>query len=169
MERHWARFGRHFYSRYDYEAVDSAAAERVFEQLRTNFVALAESAEQGEMHPSTVRVSAVYTRQQTGGLFISGLKCIDIEEFFYVDPKDKTFASNQGIILKFSDGERAIFRLSGTGSEGATIRIYLEAFEDRPERQSQATSVALASVAKAALHASRIVEITGRNSPSVIT
>ena len=104
-----------------------------------------------------------------GGLTFGELRCVGMEEFLYVDPKDKTMVMNQGIILNFASGERAIYRLSGTGSEGATIRIYLETFQGRVPLQGQATSTALKKVSDAALAAASIEAITGRQSPSLIT
>jgi phosphoglucomutase len=104
-----------------------------------------------------------------GGLVFGGLKCVNVEEFAYVDPKDDSLATNQGIILSFLGDERAVFRLSGTGSEGATVRVYLEKFEGRRPKLGMATRDALAPVAAAAMEASNIAAITGRKAPTVIT
>jgi phosphoglucomutase len=102
-------------------------------------------------------------------LTFGGLKCINVEEFAYIDPKDDSLATGQGIIVSFMGGERAVFRLSGTGSEGATIRVYLEKYEERRQKLGMATSDALAEVAKAAMEASDLAAITGRQAPTVIT
>jgi len=147
MEAHWKQFGRHFYSRYDYEEVDSDAAEEVMEHLRSHFPKLAEDS----------------------GLTFGELPCVDMEEFLYVDPKDGSLAMNQGIIMNFAGGERAIFRLSGTGSQGATLRVYLECFQGKVSLQGQPPAAALAKVSEAALTASAIEEITKRTAPTVIT
>jgi len=92
-----------------------------------------------------------------------------MEEFLYVDPKDGSLAMNQGIIMNFAGGERAIFRLSGTGSQGATLRVYLECFQGKVPLQGQPPAAALAKVSEAALTASAIEEITKRTAPTVIT
>lgn len=105
----------------------------------------------------------------SAGLTFGALKCVGVEDFTYTDPKEKLVAMSQGMILTFAGGERAVFRLSGTGSEGATLRVYLEAFEPRRERQRRPVAEAVKEVVKAALAASRIAEITGRASPTVIT
>ena len=105
----------------------------------------------------------------SGGLTFGNLECIEVNEFNYLDPKDNSMATNQGLILNFKTGERAVFRLSGTGSQGATVRIYLESFEGDRNKQLRSSDLALADVTQAALLASQITEITGRKSPSVIT
>ena len=147
VERHWATFGRHFYSRFDYEAVASERADEMMEHLRGHFPVLLEEV----------------------GLVFGELKCLDMESFTYEDPMDGSLSENQGIVLTFEGSERAIFRLSGTGSEGATIRLYLEKYEDNATKHGESTAVALAQVAAAALEASNLAAITGRDSPSVIT
>jgi len=200
VENHWAKFGRHFYSRYDYEGVDSEVAEQVMEHLRSHFKALATNGTLGTHNKSTLKfpsscfrllfthlplarsflsrprwviVSSLYVLRvclyTTGGLTFGGLKCINVEEFAYIDPKDDSLATGQGIIVSFMGGERAVFRLSGTGSEGATIRVYLEKYEERRQKLGMATSDALAEVAKAAMEASDLAAITGRQAPTVIT
>jgi phosphoglucomutase len=100
---------------------------------------------------------------------MGGLKCVDIEELSYVDPADDSLSLGHGIALGFQDGERAVFRLAGTGSSGATLRVYLEAHETRKAKFGQTTAQALAKVAAAALEASAIEQLTGREAPTVIT
>ncbi len=88
----------------------------------------------------------------------------------YHDPKDKSVVECQGVILRFKTGERCVVRVSGTGaSRGATLRVYLERVEPHPERQGSPSDAALAPVVRAALAASRIRELTGRESPTVVT
>lgn len=152
VQKHWTRFGRHFYCRYDYEAVDSDAALEMMDKLRSYFETMADT--------STVLA---------GGLEFGDLKCTSVEEFMYVDPVDNSMATKQGMILNFKDDERAVFRLSGTGSEGSTIRLYLEAFADTEDDIKRRPLDVLAPVAAAALEASNLAEITGRDSPTVIT
>ena len=147
VEKHWATFGRHFYSRYDYEAVAAEKADEVMETLAAHFPRLLEEA----------------------GLQFGSLQCKDLESFTYEDPLDGSFSENQGIILTFDTGERAIFRLSGTGSEGATIRVYLEKYEADASKHSQSTAAALREVAAAALEASDLCSTIGRENPTVIT
>lgn len=150
VERHWQQFGRHFYMRYDYEGVDSEAANQVMEHLRGHFRDL------------TSHVT-------TGGMTFGDLKCTSIEEFTYIDPVDDSLTVNQGLILNFEFGPRAIFRLSGTGSEGATIRLYLEDYERDEATHKLRPIDVLKPVEQAALIASQLVEFTGRESPTVIT
>merc|ERR1712176_36126 len=92
----------------------------------------------------------------------------DCDEFEYHDPVDKSVSSNQGWRFNFTDGSRFVFRLSGTGSVGATIRLYLEKFESDADKVDQATSDALADLSKIALDFSKIEEFTGRDKPTVI-
>jgi len=152
VTKHWATYGRHFYCRYDYEGVQSDAANKVIDLIRSNFV-------NGDV--------ASITDDE------SGIKLIDAVEFSYTDPVDGSQTSNQGLILNFqySTGEtaRVIFRLSGTGSAGATIRMYLERFEKDPTKHDESAPVALKSLADRALGLVQMTELTGRESPTVIT
>jgi phosphoglucomutase len=97
------------------------------------------------------------------------LKCVGIENFMYVDPHDRRVTLDQGMILRFESGERVVFRLSGTGTEGSTIRIYLESFESREHLLLQPTCDVLRKVSAAALEAADIVNLTGRKKPTVVT
>ncbi len=101
------------------------------------------------------------------------IELVDAEEFGYTDPVDGSQTSKQGLILQFKyptgDTARVIFRLSGTGSAGATIRMYLEKFEKDASKHSEAAPVALKSLADRALSLVKMVELTGRESPTVIT
>ncbi|HHO68799.1 MAG TPA: alpha-D-glucose phosphate-specific phosphoglucomutase, partial [Gammaproteobacteria bacterium] len=116
---HWRRFGRNYYSRHDYEGVDAAAAGELMDDLR----------------------------KQTGTL--AGKRFGDLEvsladDFAYTDPVDGSVSEHQGIRVLFGDGSRIVYRLSGTGTEGATLRVYLERYEPDTERQQQDTQQALA-------------------------
>ena len=104
VREHWAKYGRNFYSRYDYEGIPTEAANGVMQHLHDNFVALLVS-------------SSANTPVK---------KC---DDFSYTDPVDGSVSKGQGVRILFTDGSRIIFRLSGTGTEGATLRVYLEAFE----------------------------------------
>src|SRR5699024_6630484 len=91
------------------------------------------------------------------------------DDFSYTDPIDHSITSGQGIRLCFEDDSRIIYRLSGTGTEGATLRIYLEHFEPDPARHTLDTQAALASLTQIADHIAQIEHRTGRTQPSVIT
>jgi len=150
VTKHWGKYGRHFYCRYDYEAVESDAANKVMELIRDSFV-------NGDVSAATA----------------TDIELIDAEEFSYTDPVDGSQTSNQGLILTFKypsgDSARVIFRLSGTGSAGATIRMYLERFEKDPTKHDESAPVALKSLADCALSLVNMTELTGRESPTVIT
>lgn len=150
VTNHWAKYGRHFYCRYDYEAVDSDAANKVMNLIRDHYI------------------NGNIAKAET-----DPIELVSAEEFGYTDPVDGSRAERQGLILNFKyssgDGARVIFRLSGTGSAGATIRMYLERFEKDPSKHDEAAPVALKSLADRALRLVRMVEITGRESPTVIT
>ncbi len=144
MAEHWARYGRNYYSRHDYEGIPKADADAVINRLRAALPALA-------------------------GQTCAGLVVTSADEFGYEDPVDGSVSNGQGIRISFEDGQRAVFRLSGTGTEGATIRVYLEALRTDPGQLTLDPAVALAPVAQAAEAVSRLAEMTGRNRPDVVT
>jgi phosphoglucomutase len=144
LAEHWVRFGRNFYSRHDYEGVDAGAAQQVMVQVR----------EAGERLPGTV---------------LAGRTVSLCDDFAYRDPVDGSLSSGQGLRILFTDGARIVFRLSGTGTEGATIRIYLESYEPDPSRHGMDAQQALADMICAAEEISRLKAITGRDQPTVIT
>jgi phosphoglucomutase len=141
---HWAEFGRNVYSRHDYEAIPTEAANSVIAHLHAQFTGLP---------------------NQTFGNY----KVKTCDDFSYHDPIDGSISNNQGIRILFTDGSRIVFRLSGTGTEGATIRIYLEAFDPDTKNHHLDAQVALAEMIKIALQISQLVEKTGRVAPTVIT
>jgi phosphoglucomutase len=144
VREHWARFGRNYYSRHDYEAVDAAAADEMMEHLRGQLGGLA--------------------GQQLDGFTVSLA-----DDFVYTDPVDHSVASKQGVRIVMSDGSRIVFRLSGTGTEGATIRLYLEKYEADPARHDIDPQQALAGLATIAEQLSQLKTRTGRAHPTVIT
>lgn len=144
MADHWARFGRNYYSRHDYEAVPTDAAEALMDGLRAQLATL----------PGT----------QVAGLTVS-----TADEFSYTDPVDGSVSSAQGLRIGFQGGGRAVFRLSGTGTEGATLRVYLERLELDPAKLQQDPAVALAPVIAAADELAQISALTGRDGPDVTT
>jgi phosphoglucomutase len=141
---HWAEYGRNFYTRHDYEDVDTAAANALMDDLRDRLSAL----------PGTA----------AGPLTVSGA-----DDFAYHDPVDGSVSEHQGLRIAFADGSRAVFRLSGTGTSGATLRVYLERLETDPARHGEETQGALADVVAAAEDLAGIKARTGRAAPDVIT
>jgi phosphoglucomutase len=141
---HWQTYGRNYYSRHDYEAVDSAGAEALIASLRERLASL----------PGTT---------------LAGRTVKYANDFAYTDPIDASFTERQGIRIGFADGSRLVFRLSGTGTEGATLRVYLERYEPDPARHGLDTQEALADLIAAAEQVARIRAHTGRDAPTVIT
>ena len=144
VRTHWARFGRNYYSRHDYEAIDAAAAKRLMEGLRSQLPTLA-------------------------GQNLDGMRVALADDFAYTDPVDGAMARQQGVRIIFDSGARIVFRLSGTGTEGATLRVYLEAYEADPARQGLPEQVALAPLIAIAQRVAGIRAHTGRDTPSVVT
>ncbi len=145
VREHWARFGRNYYSRHDYEGIDSAAAEGLMAHLRAQLPFLA-----GQMPGEGFSVALA-------------------DDFEYTDPVDHSVARHQGVRVVMTDGSRIVFRLSGTGTEGATLRLYLEKYEADPARHSIPTQQALAGLIAIAEQLAQIKERTGRDHPSVTT
>ncbi|MDO6416089.1 alpha-D-glucose phosphate-specific phosphoglucomutase [Sphingomonas sp. BIUV-7] len=143
MAAHWARFGRNYYARHDYEGVDIVAAERLVSELRAALPRL------------PVRTT-------------HGLTVAEADEFEYLDPVDGSRSQGQGLRLRFEGGARIVFRLSGTGTSGATLRIYLERYEGPEGVLDLETAAALADLAAVADAIAGIVRYTGRDGPTVI-
>jgi len=141
---HWAEFGRTYYSRHDYEGVDSDAANGLMDHLRATAAGRA-----GEVH--------------------EGYEVAACDDFAYTDPVDGSRAEKQGIRLMFTDGSRVVFRLSGTGTSGATWRVYLERYEPDAARHDLDTQEALAPLIRIAGAVAEIEARTGRAAPTVIT
>ncbi len=141
---HWREFGRTFYSRHDYEAVDSDAANAMIAALRDALPSLA-------------------------GRRVGDLEIVAADDFAYTDPVDGSVAERQGIRLLLAGGGRVVMRLSGTGTEGATLRVYLEAHEPDPACHAQDPQQALAAQIALAAEVARIEHYTGRGAPTVIT
>ncbi|MBT2130037.1 alpha-D-glucose phosphate-specific phosphoglucomutase [Aliiroseovarius lamellibrachiae] len=144
LTAHWAEFGRNYYSRHDYEAVDSGLAEGIVADLRARLDTLA-------------------------GTTAAGSLVTSAEEFAYTDPVDGSHTTNQGLIISFEGGARAMLRLSGTGTEGATIRVYLENYAGPEEDHSLDAQVALKDVIAATEEITGIRTRTGRDHPDVIS
>ncbi|MFE3835738.1 alpha-D-glucose phosphate-specific phosphoglucomutase [Pseudogemmobacter sonorensis] len=144
LAAHFAEFGRNYYSRHDFEAIESARADAMFAALRAALPGLA-------------------------GRRIEGLEIGAADDFAYEDPVDGSVSQHQGVRILFTDGARAVFRLSGTGTEGATLRLYVERFAPGPEGLDLDPQAALAPVIRAAHELARIEAFTGRTVPDVVT
>ncbi len=142
--QHWARFGRDFFTRHDYEGVDSDRAQQMIQRLRDNLPQLA-------------------------GQQFAGLSVESADDFSYQDPVDGSVSSAQGIRIFLSNGGRIVLRLSGTGTQGATLRVYLDCYQQDPALFSQDPQQALADLIAAAEQIAGISEATGRTQPDVIT
>lgn len=145
VRAHWARFGRHYYSRHDWEGIASARAEALMAALRAKLPTL------GARDCGT------------------GLRINQADDFTYTDPVDGSVSKHQGVRLLFTDGSRIIFRLSGTGTDGATLRVYLERFESDSRRHAQPAQQALAELIRIAEDIADIRAHSGMSAPSVIT
>ncbi len=144
VTKHWAEFGRNYYARHDYEGIDSDAANGLVAALRDRLKSL----------PGT----------KVGPLTVAAA-----DDFAYLDPVDGSESKHQGIRILFEGGSRVVFRLSGTGTSGATLRVYIERFEPDPSRHGMETAEALADLIAAAEALAQIRERTGRAAPDVIT
>ena len=144
LRDHWRTYGRNYYSRHDYEGVDSAAANALMAHLRESLATLP-------------------------GRTIEGATIASADDFAYTDPVDGSVSTAQGIRIGLQDGSRIVFRLSGTGTEGATLRVYLERYEPDASRHATPTQAALAPLIVLADRLAGIRERTGRTQPTVIT
>ncbi len=141
---HWATYGRNYYTRHDYDEVDSAAANALVEALRGKLPSMA-------------------------GTSLSGRDVAYADDFTYHDPVDGSSSAKQGIRIGFKDGSRIVFRLSGTGTVGATLRVYVERYEPPHGQHDLETQLALAPLIALADEIAGIRTRTGRDAPSVIT
>ena len=144
VKAHWKKYGRNFYSRHDYEAVDSQIANEIMDSMRA-------------MAADSV------------GKFFGDYEVETFDDFKYVDSVDKSESDHQGIRILFKDGSRIVFRLSGTGTQGATIRVYIEKYEPNVGRHDMDPQEALAELIEIAENISGIKAKTGRMAPDVIT
>jgi len=142
---HWKTYGRNFFSRYDYEACKSDKATAMMDYVREV---------QAKSPPGTK---------------MGSYEVAIADDFEYTDPIDGSVAKKQGLRFVFTDGSRIIFRLSGTGSAGATVRLYIEQYEADETKHGLDAQEGLATLIQLALSTSRLQEFTGRESPTVIT
>jgi phosphoglucomutase len=144
VQKHWQQYGRNVYSRHDYEAVATAPAQAVMQHIKQQFASL----------PGQVFGS--YTVNT-------------VDDFSYTDPIDASVSNGQGLRILFVCGSRVVIRLSGTGTEGATIRVYLEAYTEDPAQQQLDAQDALAELITVSHQISQLPQLTGRQQPTVIT
>ncbi len=144
VREHWRHFGRNVYSRHDYEGIDTAAGDRLMNDLRTRLPQLA-------------------------GSVCNGLRIAAADDFAYTDPVDGSRSERQGVRILLEDGSRVVFRLSGTGTEGATLRVYLERYVADPGQHEVPTQEALAPLVGLAETVAQIAANTGRKGPDVIS
>ena len=156
VRAHWSTYGRNYYSRYDYETVDADAAKRMVEHLSALGAQFAADGH-GPERPKPLA---------------TGFDLATVDEFEYTDPIDGSISRKQGVRLLFADGSRVIFRLSGTGSVGATIRMYIEKYmppEAGPAALDMDTADALQPLIALGLELSQVQQFSGRDAPTVIT
>ncbi|MDK2126579.1 alpha-D-glucose phosphate-specific phosphoglucomutase [Parachitinimonas caeni] len=144
VQEHWARYGRNYYSRHDYEGIATDAADGLMAHLRSQLSALA-------------------------GQTVGDFPIATADDFAYTDPVDGSVSHKQGIRLIMQDGSRIVFRLSGTGTEGATLRVYLERYEPASGNHQLDTQTALAGLITLARRLAQIEERTGMAAPTVVT
>ena len=153
LNEFYSIYGRSFFSRYDYEEVSSEGAQKLVSHL-------AEALKTGSLN-NTVHTSSS-TKFEVSGLY----------DFEYKDPIDHSVSKNQGQVITFSDGSRVVFRLSGTGSQGATVRMYVERYvaaDAGAAALSKPAAEGLQSLIEVALKISKLKEFLGRDEPTVIT
>ncbi|GES85783.1 phosphoglucomutase [Rhizophagus clarus] len=145
---HYQTYGRNFFSRYDYEEVESESANKMVAHLRH---LISEG------------------RNDFIGKTFDQFTVKEADDFEYTDPIDGSISKNQGIRIIFTDGSRIVIRLSGTGSQGATIRLYVEKYSQNASEYGANTQEALKPLIDVALQISKLQEFTGRDKPTVIT
>ena len=144
LENHWAQYGQNYYTRHDFEEIETDKANPVMAHIKAQLPTLAS--------------------KQFGALTVQSA-----DDFSYHDPIDGSVSHNQGLRVLFTDGSRIVYRLSGTGTVGATIRMYIEQYEADPAKHGQDTQTTLAGLIQTAYQISDIAALTGRTAPNVIT
>jgi phosphoglucomutase len=144
MRHHWLLFGRNVYARHDYEGLDSGVAQELMAHLHLSL-------------------------RDLPGRRYDEQRILYCDDFSYTDPVDGSLSTGGGIRIGFEDGSRIVYRLSGTGTEGATLRVYLESYEPDPARHTLDAQHALAPLIRIADAIGGIYERTGRTRPDVIT
>lgn len=144
VREHWSTYGRNYYSRHDYEEVESDRANTLVQKLHEQLPTLK-------------------------GKSLGSYEVEYADDFSYTDPVDGSISNNQGVRIGFTDGSRIVFRLSGTGTKGATLRLYLESYEADPAKQGSDPQEALGELIAIADEVAQIKTLTGRDKPTVIT
>ncbi len=144
LRDHWAKYGRNYYSRHDFEAIATDKADAMMAALRGSLAGLP-------------------------GQVIEGMTISAADDFAYTDPVDGSISTRQGVRVLFQDGSRIVYRLSGTGTEGATLRVYLERYAPGPDGLDHDAQAALSPVIRAAHSLAAIAAFTGRSEPDVVT
>ncbi|MFM2119744.1 MAG: hypothetical protein RL722_1212, partial [Pseudomonadota bacterium] len=156
VRAHWARFGRHYYSRHDWEGVETARADALVADLRARLASLP-----GSRWP-----------QAGAGVpaeLVASLQITAADDFAYTDPVDGSVSQRQGLRLMFAGGSRIVLRLSGTGTSGATLRVYFERYEADAAAHDLPAQQALAGLIHAAEQIAGLTTRTGLCGPAVIT
>jgi len=151
LKEHWALYGRNFFTRYDYENCQAEPCAQMMNELQS-FVDNSEN------------IGKIFTSSSGKSFTVS-----KADNFEYTDPIDKSVTKNQGIRIFFQDGSRIVMRLSGTGSSGATVRMYVDTYEADKSNQLKSAGEMLAPCIDVALQISQLPKFTGRNEPTVIT
>ena len=144
VQEHWEKYGRNYYSRHDYEEVKSKPANELMDKLQ------------------------LMVKHMKGKKY-GNYEVAYADDFSYTDPIDGSVSQKQGIRIGFTDGSRIVFRLSGTGTKGATLRVYIESYEPDTSRHNIDTQQALKPLIQLADEIAQIKELTGRDKPTVIT
>ena len=144
VRNHWRQYGRDYFTRHDYEAIDSDSAQAMFSRLKATLPSL--------------------PRQAIGGLIIDSA-----DDFEYLDPIDNSLTTGQGVRIFLNNAGRIVFRLSGTGTQGSTLRVYIDYYENNPQLIEQDTQQALSKLINLAEILAGIKQFTGRDKPDVIT
>lgn len=155
LQKHYEVYGRSFFSRYDYEEVSSEGAQKLVDELNKHI-------------SSQSLLNTTHTSASTKQSFTVS----QTYNFDYTDPIDGSVSKNQGQVIHFTDGSRVVFRLSGTGSQGATVRMYVERYvakEKGAEELAKETQAGLKGLIEVALELSKLKELLGRDKPTVIT
>ena len=151
LKDHWNTYGRNFFTRYDYENCESGPCQDMIDELQ-KFV------------DDLGNIGKTFTSSNGKSFTISKM-----DNFQYTDPIDQSGTKNQGLRIFFQDGSRIVMRLSGTGSSGATVRMYVDTYESEAANQLKSAAEMLAPCIDVALQISQLPKFTGRNEPTVIT
>ncbi len=144
VEEHWRQFGRDYFTRHDYESIDSSNAQNMFSELKEKL-------------------------NELEGRKFNGLNVISADNFQYCDPVDGSVTKDQGVRIFLENDSRIVYRLSGTGTAGATLRLYIDQYDDNPDMEDNDPQKVLSKLIIAADEIAGIREFTGRKSPDVIT